>query len=170
MDASASSTPAGSKSNSPCADGDAQGAQPPRAEQKRPPTNRQVNLRNQRGSEEAAERDTASQPQASSSQVAGSDDKVDRIAALALTDRVSLCKAAESFPQLLDMSEEVVVARILRLKALLPGAHQQSRSLVQHAYCTRASCARAAETGVNICSLRHRKHSMAHTALTLCRE
>ena len=153
LDDSASSTPSESASSSPCADSDTQGAQPPRAEQERAPTNRQVVVRSQRVSGEAAERDTASQTQAQASQVTGTHDKVDRIAALALTDRVSMCKAAESFPRLLEMSEEVVVARILRLKALLPGAHQQVCSQMQYAHCTGTSCARAAEAGVNTCPL-----------------
>jgi hypothetical protein len=48
--------------------------------------------------------------------------RLDRIAALALTDRESLVKVARAYPALLAMSEESVVARILRIKALLPGA------------------------------------------------
>ena len=48
--------------------------------------------------------------------------RLDSVAAVALTDRAALQKAAEAYPALMTAPADEIAARMLRLKSLLPGA------------------------------------------------
>jgi hypothetical protein len=49
-------------------------------------------------------------------------ERLDRMASVTATDRVSLIKAAKHYPPLVNMSVDAAVARMLLMKQLLPGA------------------------------------------------
>lgn len=49
-------------------------------------------------------------------------ERLDRMATVTATDRVSLIKAAKHYPPLIHMSVDAAVARMLLMKQLLPGA------------------------------------------------